>query len=78
METIKVDFIKIERGFFKPTTYKRIRFEENYNVLMLPQKDSLIVIEGKRYSVFQVVYYPFGDSTGQIGVRVYLDELRDE
>lgn len=77
METIKVDFIKIERGFFKPTTYQRVQFEENYNVLMLPQKDSLIVIGGKRYSVFQVVYYPFGDIEGQIGVRVYLDELRD-
>lgn len=75
METIKVDFIKIERGgFFKPASYQRIRFEENYNVSMLPQKDSLIVIDGKMYSVFQLVYYPFGDTEGQIGVIVYLEE----
>jgi hypothetical protein len=74
METIKVDFIKIERGFFKPTTYKRIQFEENYNVSMLPQKGSLIAIGDKTYSVEQLVYYPFGDIGGQIGVRVYLEE----
>jgi hypothetical protein len=74
METIKVDFIKIVRGFFKPASYQRIRFEENYNVSMLPQKDSLIVIDGKMYSVFQLVYYPFGDTEGQIGVIVYLEE----
>ena len=41
---------------------------------MLPQKDSLIVIGGKKYSVFQLIYYPFGDAEGQIGVKVYLDE----
>lgn len=74
METIKVDFIKIEEGFFKPTTYQRIQFEENYNVSMLPQKNSLIVIGDKKYSVFQLVYYPFGDKKGQIGVKVYLKE----
>lgn len=74
METIKVDFIKIERRFFKPTTYKRIRFEENYNASMLPQKDSIVFIGGKRYSVLQLIYYPFGDVDGQIGVIVYLDE----
>jgi hypothetical protein len=78
METIKVDFIKREQRFFKPTTYKRIRFDENYNVSMLPQKNSLIIIGGKKYSVFQLVYYPFGDAAGQIGVAVYLDELKDE
>lgn len=74
METIKVDFIKIVRGFFKPNSYQRIQFEENYNVSMLPQKDSLIVIGGKKYRVFQLIYYPFGDAEGQIGVKVYLDE----
>lgn len=75
METIKVDFIKRERaGFFKPNTYRRIRFEENYNASMLPQKGSLIVIGDKTYHVEQLVYFPFGDKEGQIGVRIYLED----
>lgn len=75
METIKVDFIKIERlGLFKPITYQRVQFEENYNASMLPQKGSFIVIGDKTYRVAQLAYFPFGDKEGQIGVRVYLDE----
>ena len=73
MGKIKVDFIKVEYHFFKPATYSRIRFEENYDVLMLPQVGSMIVIEDTKYSVEQLVYYPFGDKEGQIGVRVYLN-----
>lgn len=73
MGTIKVDFIKVEYHFFKPTTYCRILFEENYDVLMLPQTGSRIVIGDKTYNVEQLVYYPFGDKEGQIGVRVYLN-----
>ena len=73
MGTIKVDFIKVEYHFFKPATYSRILFEENYDVLMLPQTGSRIVIGDKTYNVEQLVYYPFGDSEGQIGVRVYLN-----
>lgn len=76
METIKVDFIEMVRlGLFKPTTYQRVQFEENYNALMLPQKGNLIVIGDKTYRVEQLAYFPFGDKEGQIGVRVYLDEL---
>lgn len=74
METIKVDFIKREFRIFKPTSYQRIRFEENYNASMLPQKGTYIVIGDKTYSVEQLVYFPFGDKEGQIGVRIYLDE----
>ena len=74
METIKVDFIKRERRLFKPTSYQRIRFEENYNASMLPQRGDLIVIGDKTYRVEQLVYFPFGDKDGQIGVRIYLDE----
>lgn len=73
MGTIKVDFIKVEYHFFKPTTHSRILFEENYDVSMLPQKGSLIVIGDKTYNVEQLTYFPFGDSEGQIGVRVYLN-----
>ena len=73
MGTIKVDFIKVEYHFFKPTTYSRILFEENYDVLMLPQTGSRIVIGDKTYNVEQLVYYPFGDNEGQIGVRIYLN-----
>ena len=72
METIKVDFIKKEYNFFKRDTYRRVRFEEKYNASMLPQKGTFIVIGGKTYSVEQLVYFPFGDKEGQIGVRVYL------
>ena len=73
MGTIKVDFIKVEYHFFKPTTFSRIRFEENYDISMLPQKGSLIVIGDKTYIVEDLTYFPFGDSEGQIGVRVYLN-----
>jgi hypothetical protein len=41
---------------------------------MLPQKGSFIVIGDKTYSVEKLVYFPFGDKNGQIGVRVYLEE----
>lgn len=74
METIKVDFLKIEYNFFGKNSYKRVRFEENYNASMLPQKDTIIFINGKKYKVIQLVYYPFGDVDGQIGVMVYLEE----
>lgn len=73
MATIKVDFIKVEYHFFKPDTYSRILFEENYDVLMLPQTGSVIVIGDTKYRVEELVYFPFGDSEGQIGVRVYLN-----
>lgn len=73
MGTIKVDFIKTEYHFLKPATKTRILFDENYDVSMLPQKDSLIIIGDKTYRVEQLVYFPFGDKEGQIGVRVYLD-----
>ena len=72
MGTIKVDFIKVEYHFLKPATYSRILFEENYDVLMLPQTGNMIVIGDTKYCVEQLVYFPFGDSEGQIGVRVYL------
>lgn len=73
MKTIKVDFIKKEHYFWKPTTKTRIQFVENYDPVMLPQKGSLIVIGDNTYIVEQLVYFPFGDKEGQIGVRVYLD-----
>lgn len=72
MGTIKVDFIKVEYHYQKPETYNRIKFEENYDVSMLPQKGSLIAFGDQTYSVEQLVYFPFGDEEGQIGVRVYL------
>lgn len=73
MGTIKVDFIKVKYHYLKPETYSRIKFEENYDISMLPQKGSLIVIGDQTYSVEQLVYFPFGDKEGQIGVRVYLN-----
>ena len=73
METIKVDFIKVEYHLFKAATHSRIKFEENYDVSMLPQKGSLIVIGNKTYTVVQLTYFPFGDCEGQIGVKVYLN-----
>lgn len=57
----------------KPATKTRILFDENYDVSMLPQKGSLIVIGDKTYRVEELVYFPFGDKEGQIGVRVYLN-----
>lgn len=72
MKKIKVDFIKVEYHFLKPTTYSRIKFEENYDVSMLPQKGNLIVIGDKKYNVKQLVYFPFGDKEGQVGIRIYL------
>lgn len=74
MGTIKVDFIEVEYHFWKDATYRRIQLEENYDVSMLPQTGNLIVIGDKTYSVERLVYFPFGDKEGQIGVRVYLNE----
>lgn len=74
MGTIKVDFIEVEHHFWKSNTYNRVQFEENYNVLLLPQTGNLIVIGNKTYIVKQLVYYPFGDKNGQVGVRVYLSK----
>lgn len=73
MGTIKVDFIKVEYHFRKPETFSRIQFEENYDVSMLPQKGSLIVIGDTTYNVERLVYFPFGDKEGRICVRVYLN-----
>ena len=72
MGAIKVDFIEVKYHFWKPATYIRVQFEENYDVSMLPQKGSLIVIGDKKYRVEDLVYFPFGDKCGQIGVIVYL------
>lgn len=74
MGTIKVDFIEVEYHFWKDATYNRVQFEENYDVSMLPQIGSSIVIGNKTYNVEQLTYYPFGDSDGQIGVTVYLNK----
>ena len=73
MGTIKVDFIKAEYHVWKPETFRRIQFEENYDVSMLPQTGNYIVIGDKTYKVERLVYFPFGDKEGQIGVRVYLN-----
>ena len=40
---------------------------------MLPQTGNLIVIRDKTYRVERLVYFPFGDKEGQIGVIVYLN-----
>ena len=72
MGSIKVDFIEVEYHFWKPNTYNRVQFEENYNVSLLPQIGNLIVIGDKTYTVKQLVYYPFGDKNGHVGVMVYL------
>ena len=74
MESIKVDFIEVEYHFWKSNTYNRIQSEENYNVLLLPQVGNLIMIGNKIYTVKQLVYYPFGDKNGQVGVAVYLSK----
>lgn len=74
MGTTKVDFIEVEYHFWKDATYRRVQFEENYDVSMLPQTGNLIVIGDKKYNVEQLVYFPFGDSEGQIGVAVYLNK----
>lgn len=73
METIRIDFIEVEYHFWKPNTYIRVQFEENYNISLLPQIGNLIVINNKIYIVKQLVYYPFGDKNGQIGIIVYLN-----
>lgn len=74
MKNIKVDFIEVEYHFWKPATYSRVQFEENYDISMLPQIGNLIVIGNRKYRVEQLVYFPFGDSEGQIGVSVYLNK----
>lgn len=40
---------------------------------MESRKPNRIVIGDKTYNVEQLVYFPFGDENGSIGVRVYLN-----
>lgn len=75
MRNIKVDFVKTEYHFSKPNTYSSIKFEEEYDSLMLPQKGSLVVIGDETYNVEQLAYFPFGDKKGDIGVMVFLSEI---
>lgn len=75
MDTIKVDFIEVEHHLFGPDTFIRVQFEENYSFPFLPQNGDLIVIGNGKYKVEQLVYFPFGDTDGQIGVTVYLNYL---
>lgn len=72
--TIAVDFIQTEYHFLKPDTYRRIRFEEKYDPFMVPQKGDYIVIGNKTYYVDRLVYFPFGDKEGKIGIRIYISE----
>jgi hypothetical protein len=72
--TVEVDFILVEYHFLKPDTYRRIRFEEKYDATMIPQKGCSIVIGNKTYYVERLVYFPFGDKEGKVGIRVYISE----
>jgi len=70
-EMIKVDFVKVTFNFFKSNKFERVKFDE-IETKLLPRKGDVVVIENSKYMVEQLEFYPFGDSEGTKGVRVYI------
>lgn len=68
---IAVDFIEVTYHLFKPHTLNRVQFGEIQSKL-LPRKGDCVVIGSSQFIVEQVTFYPFGDSEGKRGVRIYI------
>lgn len=68
---IAVDFIEVTYYLFKSHTLNRIQFGE-IEPELLPRKGDYLVIGSSQFSVEQVTFYPFGDSNGKKGARIYI------
>ena len=68
---LTVDFIEVTYHWFKSHTLNRVQFDE-IEPELLPRKGDFVVIGSSQFSVEQVNFYPFGDSEGNKGVRIYI------
>lgn len=68
---LKVDFIEVTYHLFKSHTLNRVQFGE-IEPELLPRKGDFVVIGSSQFRVEQVTFYPFGDSEGNKGVRIYI------
>lgn len=68
---ITVDFIEVTYHLFKSHTLNRIQFGE-IEPELLPRKGDFVVIDSSQFRVEQVTFYPFGDSEGKKGARIYI------
>ena len=68
-----VDIIEIRRvGFLGKTEFHRIKFDENYDSELIPQKGTLVYIDGNAWKVSNLLYYPYGDVNEKKGVKIYV------
>ena len=68
---LTVDFVEVTYHWFKSPTFNRVQFGE-IEPELLPRKGDFVGIGSSRFSVEQVTLYPFGDSEGNKGVRIYI------
>lgn len=68
---IAVDFIEVTYHLFKSNTLNRVQFGE-IEPELLPRKGDFVVIGSSQFRVEQVTFYPFGDSNGKKGARIYI------
>jgi hypothetical protein len=68
---IAVDFIEVTYHLFKSHDLNRVQFGE-IEPELLPRKGDSVVIGSSQFIVEQVTFYPFGDSVGKKGARVYI------
>ena len=68
---IAVDFIEVTYHLFRPHTLNRVQFGE-IEPELLPRKGDFVVIGSSQFRVEQVTFYPFGDSDGKKGARIYI------
>lgn len=70
---LTVDFIEVKYNLFKSHTLNRIQFGE-IEPELLPRKGDFVVINSSLFRVEQVTFYPFGDSEGKKGVKIYIQK----
>lgn len=69
-----VDFVEVVYHSFKSDTFNRVQFGE-IEPELLPRKGDFVNIDSSVFRVEQVLFYPFGDSKGKKGVKVYIKRL---
>ena len=70
---LTVDFIEVTYHLFKSHTLNRLQFGE-IEPELLPRKGDFVVIDSSLFRVEQVTFYPFGDSEGKKGVKIYVQK----
>jgi hypothetical protein len=70
---LTVDFIEVKYHLFKSLTLNRIQFGE-IEPELLPRKGDFVAIDSSLFRVEQLTFYPFGDSKGKKGVKIYIQK----